>query len=255
MKNLLPFLPLSFLLFFSACEEQPYDDDQYGTNCLVVKIEIQNMMERTIVYDQYNRIIEITTDGNSMVSERMTLTYNNNIAFADFYRGGQLLCSVEAPLNAAGNVTEATAIDTAGNEIAYETFTYNADNNIITIAGRNAILDVEDTLTVVWSGSNATGFQRAIGADISCNYYTGKEHSFNMGVGNAWLLYLQMDADIAQNYSKDLLKTYDESGVVTGQPINFTYDFDSDGKVRKIMYSSAGNGNMQGTTEVSYECD
>jgi hypothetical protein len=45
------------------------------------------------------------------------------------------------------------------------------------------------------------------------------------------------------------------NGVILGQPIHFTYDFDSDDKVRKIFSSSSGGVNPQGQTIVEYECD
>lgn len=255
-KNLVFLLSaISFSMFFSSCEEDlPYDDDQYGSNCMVVRSEISDFFVRTIDYDQLDRVIEVSTNGNGMEPERMTVTYNNNIAFADFFRGGQLLFSIEAPLNEAGNVIESTATDAAGTEVAYQSFTYNPSDQIVSIAGRNAILNTEDSLVVVWTNDNATRFKRQVVPDVICDYYSGKESTFNVGLGNVILLYMQVDGDIAQIYSKELLKTYDLNGVIVGQPIHFTYDLDSDDKVRKI-FSSLSSGNPQQSTTIDYECE
>jgi hypothetical protein len=82
-----------------------------------------------------------------------------------------------------------------------------------------------------------------------CNYYTSQTSSLKFGYGNVDLLFDRVDADIALFYSNDLLKKYDINGIV--QTMSLSYDFDRDGKARKIFENTDYS---KGTTGVDYEC-
>ncbi|NTW33030.1 MAG: hypothetical protein HGB12_10450 [Bacteroidetes bacterium] len=239
---------LSVCFLISGCDKKENDDDQYGTNCKIIKNTINNSYEASVDYDLNNRIIEMNYTGSGNPAAKMTVVYNNNLAILDYYIGGALTMTTEATLNSAGNIIETNTTDSAGNDVINEFFTYNSDNKIIELRGTDFSSNITDTLTIEWNAGNATKILRTQGT-ILCDYYTGQTSSLKYGYGNVVLLIDRLDMDIATFYSNDFIKTYDINGV---NPIHFSYEFNSDGKANKITTSSGGNSS---TTVVKYECE
>lgn len=251
MKRLSLILIPTLLLLSIGCDDDKYNDDQYGDHCLVSKVEVDNASTTTISYDQYDRVLTMSFSMPQQPSGLMEVTYNNGMAFIDYYNGQQLTQTAEVDLNAAGDMTHVVFSDTDGSETGDLTFVYNNEGNLINISGQEPVMGVNGSVTIQWTGGNPVRF---IGTEstIDCEYFGGQRSSFYLGMGNVALLYQPLAANIAMMYSTDLLKTFDSHSAM-GQTLEIVYDKDSDDKVREIYYSTT-SGDAFGTSFITYEC-
>ncbi len=250
MRNPLLFAVLAILLF-TGCDEDKYDDDQYGDHCLVLQTSGPEGSGTFAEYDQYDRIISFSTT-NQGQNVRMEVTYNNGMAYADYYISNELRGTAEATLNANGDLVDAVGFDLQGVEMGTLQFEYNEDHTLSSMTGQNLIEGLEATASIAWVNGNAVSFTGPNGT-VVCDYYTGERSSLNYGHGNVLLLLQPEFGNVATVYSRDLLKTFDKNSVILPQAIHFSYEKDSDDKVREAYYSTTSSGDF-GTTRFTYEC-
>jgi YD repeat-containing protein len=252
MKRFWPVIALMSALF-TACDEDKYDDDQYGDHCLVSRVEVSlgsaPMSTTTIDYDQYDRVIAMTMTGQN--SGRMEVVYNNGMAFFDYFSGDQLMQTAEATLNQRGDLLDVTIYNEVGTEVGGLNFVYNSDNRAVNLSGQDPITGVNGSVGISWANGNPVTFSSPEGP-LQCEYFVGQRSSFNLGVGNAALLFQPFVANFALMYSTDLIKYFNKTSIL-GETMHFEYDKDSDDKVREMYWSSTSSG-IFGTTRVSYEC-
>ena len=253
VKFLYPILGITLLGLMTTCDDIPFDDDQYGDVCNVVKVEILNTETTTLEYDQYDMLTEISTFGSNIPTTRMVVVYNNNTAFADFYLNGQFYGSAEAPIDENGNLLSCIWTDSTGVDVAEETFFYDAEGHLIQVNGTNYFTGSSESLFIEWTNGNPTKFLRTMGPTIACEYFTGQFSSLRMGQENVVFLFQEVDANVAMMFSQDLLKVYDREGIIIGEPMYLEYEIDSDGKARILYWSTESNGNF-GTTNIDYDC-
>lgn len=248
------------ILTISSCKkEEKYDDDQYG-HCFVKRLAVTPgsiasgpaVSTTSFEYGQDDMVTAVNLSLTGGPSCRMTVTYNNNIAFADFYINGQRIGWSESPLDSFGNMISTSNTDSSGNSMGDETYVYNAEHQITDIAGYDFPTQTNLSLHIEYSNGNPTMFHTMAG-DIRCEYNTGQKSSLILGRGNVALQAQKQCENIALAFSNDLLKTYDVNGVQAGQAMHVTYDFDRDGKVRKMYWSTTSSNNF-GTTDVQYDC-
>jgi hypothetical protein len=250
MKSFLPLAAL-LILFLTGCDEDKYDDDQYGDHCLIVQVSSSQGNGTFAEYDQYDRIISFSTN-NQEQNIRMEVTYNNGMAFADLYISNELRATAEAMLNANGDLVDAVGFDPQGTEMGSLQFTYNADHTISSITGQNLVEGVEATTSITWTNGNPVSFTSPNGP-VVCDYYEGERSSLNYGHGNVLLLLQPVVGNVATVYANDLLKTFDKNSVMTPQAVHFSYDKDSDDKVREAYFSTTSSGDF-GSSQFTYEC-
>jgi hypothetical protein len=240
---------------FTACDEDKYDDDQYGDHCLVSRVEVSLgatlMSTTTIDYDQYDRVIAMDISTSGQNSGRMEVVYNNGMAFFDYYTGNELKQTAEATLNQRGDIVAVVIYNEAGTEVGGLDFVYNSLNQAVSLSGQDPITGVNGSVGITWANGNPVTFSSPEGP-LQCEYFVGQRSSFNLGVGNAALLFQPFVANFAMMYSTDLIKYFDKTSI-QGETTHFEYDKDSDDKVREIYWSSTSSG-IFGTTRVSYEC-
>jgi hypothetical protein len=253
MKCLNQLFVVAVLLSFHACSDDPWDDDQYGDVCHVVKIDIPDVQTTTIYYDQHDQIYEMSMTGIYIPSIKMLVTYNNSDAFIDFYLNNTFTGSAEAGLDQNGNILNCIWYDSLGNELGEEEFKYNEFGNLIQVDRINIMTNTPETFYIEWSDGNAIEFTRTNGPTIKCRYFTGMTSSISLGFGNIALLIQEVDGNIAMGYSKDLLQTYDTEGIMLGEPISVEYELDSDDKAR-VVYWNIPSLNISDTTYIEYEC-
>lgn len=252
----LSFFPIVTVLLIlsltSGCEKDPYDDDQYGNTCLVTKFRTPDQGSVTFDYDQHDFLSSFTQKSSTMPPILMTVTYNNNIAFADYYADGQRLGSTEATLDSLGYIMQVQSEDSTGNNLGTWTLSYDTEHHLTHLHFYDFANQKEVDIQIDWQDGNAVRFHTPNGT-IDCQYDNGVRSSLHLGSGNVALLSQLSIPNIAFCFSKDLLKTYDTQGVEIGEPIYVEYDFDSHDKVRKLFFSSS-SGAIKGQTEVSYFC-
>jgi len=250
MRNSILFaLLLSF--FFMGCDEDKYDDDQYGDHCLVQDVSGTNGGSTTTMeYDQYDRIISMNSTLQNQ-SMRMEISYNNDIAFADYFVDNQLANTSEATLDAQGNLTDVLMFDAQGVEVGELHFIYNADHHITNMSGYDVTTHMNNTTTVTWINDNPVSFTSPNG-NVVCEYYVGEKSSINYGVGNTILLFQPFIGNVAMLYSADLIKVFDKNNVMS-EANSFTYEKDSDDKVRE-MYVRIASVSSTFTTIYNYQC-
>jgi len=252
MKKLIPFLLSAIFLLTGSCDDDgEYDDGQYGTSCFVSSMSIKDGPTTTFEYDQYGMITSVSTSGGGMYNSQVNFTYNNNLAFADFYMDGQLIGQSEATLDTNSNVVSVLYTDASGAEAAELHYEYNAGQKLVSVSYYDFTLAKIDSMDIEWTNGNATRFITNL-TDHRCNYRTGEKSSLRIGRGNVFLQAQFADANIGMFLSEDQMETYD-SGSQTGEAMNLTYDIDSDDKIRKIYWSTTST-NVFGTTDVEYEC-
>ena len=241
------------VLVFSSCQKEKYSDSEYGSYCYVSKFSISPQSAvTTFDYGQDGMISSVNMNSPGNFSAQMTVTYNNNTAFSDFRMNGTLIGWSEAPLDSSGNMLSTINTDSSGQSLGDETYVYNADHQLIEIAGYDFFNHKYDTLHIQYTQGNPTTFSSS-SYHVRCNYNTNQKSSFRLGKGNVALQAQKAIQNIAMLFSTDLLKTFDLDGSQNGQPMNLSYDFDSDGKVRKIFWSTTSS-NSFGTTTVDYDC-
>jgi YD repeat-containing protein len=251
MKRYLPLIALLSTLF-AGCDEDKYDDDQYGDHCLVHKIEVVDGPTTTITYDQFDRVISMNFLMPGQNSGRMEVVYNNGMAFFDYFISNELKQTAEATLNQRGDLLDVIIYDEFGIEAGGLNFVYNSDNRAVNLSGQDPITGVNGSVGISWVNGNPATFTSSPGGTIQCEYFVGQRSSLNLGVGNAALLFEPFVANFALMYSTDLIKNFDKTSVL-GQTMHFEYDKDSDDKVREMYWSTTSSG-IFGTTRVSYEC-
>ena len=239
------------MFHLTACDEEKYDDDQYGDHCLVHKVQVEDGLTTTITYDQEDRIITMTFNRPGLGIGRMEVTYNNDMAFIDYHTNDELIQTAEATLNEQGNMVNVEFNDLQNLIMGNLSFTYDSEGKVIAVVGVDPATGINGSLTIQWSGGNPVRFTSTDGT-IDCEYFTGERSSFNLGVGNIALLYEPLMANFAMMFSSDLLKTFDKQSAF-GPALHIIYDKDSDDKVREIYYSTT-TGEANGKSLVSYEC-
>ena len=260
-KSIWQLLTVCFLLLsIASCEKEKYDDDQYGDHCYVRKLAITPgsiasapaFSTTTFEYgpDDMISAVEMNITGAPLC--RMVVTYNNHTAFADFYINGERIGWSESPLDTFGNMISTINTDSSGNSMGDETYVYNSDHQITDITGYDFPTQTNLSLHIDYSNGNPVKFHTS-GGDIRCDYNIGQKSSLKLGKGNVVLQAQKQCENIALAFTTDLLKTYDIDGVQAGQAMHATYDFDSDGKVRKLYWSTTSSNNF-GTTDVQYDC-
>ena len=254
MKNKQWVLSVILLAFaFSSCRKDKYNDGEYGAYCYLKKLSVSSASSvTTFDYDQDGMISSVMMTSTGNYTALMRVTYNNNIAFSDFYMNGFRLGASEAVLDSSGNMLSTTDTDSAGQSLGDETYVYDANHQLIEIAGYDFFKQKYDTLHIQYTQGNPTQFTTST-YNVKCNYYTGQKSSFKLGKGNVALQAQKAIENIASMFSSELLKTFDIEGALHGQPMNLSYDFDSQGKVRKIFWSTTSSNNF-GTTTVDYDC-
>jgi len=247
-------LPLAALLtlFLTGCDEEKYDDDQYGDHCLVQQVSVSSGgLTTTLEYDQYDRVISMTPSGQGQ-NGRMEVTYNNDMAFFDFFVDNSPTYTAEATLNTNGNMVQVEVYDVTGMNAGDLQLTYNSEHQITSISGQDPHTGTNGTSVITWAGGNPVRFTTPDGL-VECDFYTGERSSLNLGVGNVALLFQPFIANLAMMYSTDFIKTFDKNSVMGGGAVHFTYDKDSDDKVREMYWSTTSSG-VFGTTVFNYEC-
>lgn len=249
---------VAIFAFIVSCDEIPFDDDQYGDICNVISIKGESTspsvtpITTTIAYDQYDWITDFERSMENSISSKMVVTYNDNMAFADFYINNQYFGSAEAVLNEYGNLLNCIYSDSLNTDIAELNFFYDSNNQLIKVEGTDYLNGVSGTWLIEWTNGNPTRITDASGVSIKIQYFAGLKSSFKWGKGNVALL-INGIGDI-HIYSEDLMQVYDVDGISPlGEPIYLEYEFDSDDKVREIYYSSKSNG-IFGTNFIDYEC-
>lgn len=247
---------LIILSIITSCDKFPFDDDQYGDVCNVVEFK-QNMEFDnsegilTIEYDQTDMITEMNYTLTNFPQQKMTVTYNNNTVFADYYLDGKFWGSAEAPVDLNGNIQSCIWYDSLGATLSEQFFYYDENEHLVEINGINQFTNSSASLDIEWTGNNATRFTRTDGPTMTCTYNIGLTSSCKMGKGNTALLFQPVDANIAISFSEDLLKSMTTEGF--GEPIYFEYELDDHDKVRIVYWSTESSG-IYGSTEISYEC-
>lgn len=244
--------------FIISCDEIPFDDDQYGDICNVISIKGESTspsvtpMTTTVEYDQNDWITEFERSMENSISSKMVVTYNNNMAFADFYVNSQYFGSAEAVLDEDGNLLNCIYSDPVNTGIAELNFYYDSNNQLIKVEGTDYLSGLSGTWLIEWDNGNPTKITDANNITIKIQYFAGLKSSFKWGKGNVALL-MNGISDI-HIYSEDLMQVYDVDGISPlGEPIYLEYEFDSDDKVREMYYSSKSNG-IFGTNFIDYEC-
>lgn len=251
MKKLIPVL-LSIIVFLTqSCEKDEYDDDQYGTTCFIGSLSINNGPTTTFEYDQYDMISSISTTGEGMPNSKVDFTYNNNISFADFYMDNQPLGHSEATLDSFNNVISIQYTWASGEEAGEVNYSYNADHKPVSVSAYDFSLAKVETMNIEWKDGNATRFVSGFN-DHQCEYNKGQKSTLKIGKGNVFLQAQFVDANIGLFLSEDQMVTYNSKSQF-GDTMNLTYDVDSDGKIRKIFWSTTSTNDF-GTTEVEYDC-
>ncbi len=251
MKKLIPvLLPIIFFLA-QSCEKDEYDDDQYGTTCFIGRASINNGPTTTFEYDQYDMISSISTFGGGIPNSKVDFTYNNNLAFADFYMDNQLLGHSIATLDNFSNVVSIQYTYASGEDAGELNYSYNSDHRPVSVSVFDFSLAKVETMNIEWKDGNATRFVSGF-MDRHCEYKKGVKSTLRIGKGNVFLQAQFADANIAMFLSEDQMITYNAKSH-SGEALNVTYDVDSDGKIRKIFWSTTST-NEFGTTEIEYDC-
>lgn len=254
MKNLtLICIGISLLVSISSCDKPKYDDDQYGNYCYVVKMAIKNGPVTSFAYDQDDQVYQVTTVGGGFPEFKMEVTYNNNMAFAEFYANNQYLGHTEAVLDSNYNVLSTANFDSTGADMGQETYIYNAYQELMQISGYEFFNNTSGTCNIEWNDGNPVRFTTSNGDVLLCQYNIGQKSSIRLGKGNVALLAQRAAPNIAMCFSRDLLRNFETSGSWGSQLTRLTYDLDDAGKAREIYWDGPAGSNT-GTTEVQYEC-
>ena len=251
MKRLITLLPFVILTTLFSCEEDPYNDEQYGNHCYISKMETTDGQTTTFSYDQDDMINSIKTTGGNMPNTEVKFTYNNDMAFADFFLDGTLIGQSEATIDPNGDVITILFKDSTGSQMGEYTYNYDSNHRVILIEGYDFVNSEPRAMNIEWTNGNATRFSTD-NFIHKCAYKTGKKTSLRIGKGNVFIQAQMADANIGFFLSQDVMESYDASSDL-GFILYMSYDFDSDGKVRKMYWSTESTNNFW-TTNIDYEC-
>ncbi|MBW6492294.1 MAG: hypothetical protein K0B15_14005 [Lentimicrobium sp.] len=251
MKKLIPAMICLTLLLTGGCEEDEYNDGQYGPTCFIGSLSIDKGPTTTFEYDQYDMITSVRTTMNGISNSEVNFIYKTNMAFADFYVDGQLVGQSEATLDSFGNIVSVQYSDNSGRDLGDLQYNYNCDHQPVSVSFYNFALNRVETLTIEWYEGNAIRFTSG-NTNHRCTFIKNKKSTLKVGKGNVFLQAQFFDANIGMFLSKDQMETYNADSH-EGEALQLRYDTDSDWKIRKIYWSATSAKNF-GTTTVEYNC-
>lgn len=252
MKKLIPVLLSIIFLVTLSCEKGEYDDNQYGNTCFIRSLSIDKGPTTTFEYDQDDMISSMHSTGEGMPSSKIEFTYNNDQAFADFYIDNQLVGHSTATLDEYSNIVSVQYTHASGEEAAELNYIYDADHRPVSVSAYDFTLDKIETMAIEWHDGNATLFTSATQRH-RCTYFKDNKSSLKVGKGNVFLQAAPEDANIGMFLSVDQMETYNADAEGGMEALHIIYEADSDGKIRKIFWSTTAS-NQFGTTEVEYDC-
>lgn len=241
------------VLLFLAQSCSKYDDNQYG-KCYVKKVTnipgsdptLKGQTIYSFEYDQHDMLTSVSIS-NPNINGKMNVIYNNEYAFMDFFVNNHKTASAECKLNSEGYIQSLT-VDTNNTTLVDATIEYIPNNLLKHIKSLFPFDDMVVDYNVSYEGLDPVLITQE-NLKIKCKY-TSIKSSLKLGKGNIGFM---AGGDLPTFYAEHLLKSWIIESPDFTVEFNFTYDFDSDDKVRKIYYSTV-KGDQFGTMLIEYDC-
>lgn len=236
----LSILVLGSLLFsIASCDK---DDDKAKPVCKmssIVETGDNGTISRVISYDEGKMASVVTAGGDG--SSKIFSYSSGMITVISKNKSGVVTGTDEVLLNQSGKIHSITQKNAAGTTTGVESYTYNTAGQVV-LSISSPVTGPADTTTYSYSNGNVT-LSTNKGKNTLYTYYEDK--TFSDGDFVKLVQILNTGALALEN--KNLLKSViAPDGAVS----NLTYQYDNTGKITRLIFLGATNGNYSYT----YDC-
>jgi len=257
----------AILIFSVSCKKDAETKNQ--SSCPIVKISTGTDMNNIFSYDESGRLESINYYGSSITN--FSYTGNAIIAITENLINDNYYSKETYTIDGNGRVaTIKTENNKIGSDWRLETYEYNGSQPIkrtlTKSSGNTSVCNYvwkDDNLTEAHYTIQNSSKQLIATQDITLEYYTDKPYQLGDGRSEDYRVYYGIEIIHPKNLTKKYQSTYTEYTQVDPnlpptpassiETSNYSYDFDSSGKI--ISVTVTNQDNHQSITTYEYECD